>query len=290
MKTKRDLSGLQSVLAFGLTLLLALLYAVIVCVSPSFETTEKGARIITINTFVDTVFLAALPTVAISFCVAIWLLICKVKKGWLLLGSVLISPIVGFIGITLQLISHHDVASVEDVDGTKYHLLIEHFLQGSDVVISKLESRSPFRSRFKVLGRSAWETYVFVVRKASNDKLEDFQLYISPTHKIVAVTSENRACLAYDLRNKWTYADEYNNAEHRTSPIVNLSPFELLSNSDQASNSDFKTLFAVEGNTYIDSRPEIKALASDLNSPNLLVREMARKLKVDLLAHPPIHN
>jgi len=273
----------------GLSVILVVLYFLLACFPSSNDSGEGSSRTIVINTIAIPFFWITLVAVPISFIVAISALTSKVRTGWLLLSLTLVGPFVGIFSIGNALTGHTDEISVKDSDGSEYHLLAQLFLQGSELVIGRLEHRSLFQERYLVVASSAWEEPLFMVRPEPAG--ESPKLYITPSHQVIAVQNENWAFLAYDSATGKEYNEHWDtDPKSPEGDIRDLSPFLLLREGDVPSQSDFQSLLDAGGKDKREGRPNIKAIEADLQNPNPEVRAMAQKLKKNLLAYPLVDN
>jgi hypothetical protein len=238
---------------------------------------------VTINAWRGHFYVLALASSVAACAASLWAMRSQRRWTlWLLFFAGLGSPLICCSGTFDDLGGFHDAGYVRDKDGTEYHLLKSAFLQGAQLALARLRSRVGPLEEYEVLVESPWEEsfgFLAVVRPQASTETE---LYLTEDRMLVGVPHGNMAFLAYDLTLRKAYSQIYNVNEHGYADMRELSPFLLLGSDDVPRESDFKSLMKPKS----FGRPYPQAVQKDLTSPNVGVRELARRLLADLRAHP----
>jgi len=278
-----ELLKVEKRICFFFLVLLVISYLPLFFIPAETESKVGLTRFITVNKFWEPLVIFSVGWAFVTLIISIWVLVRRQRLGWFLLAAALTTPFAFCIGTFKNIDKHTDYSSLRDKDGSEYHLMVSHFLQGSDIVICRLLRESPFTQEYEVLVTSAWEEMqgsLGLVRPQGTPN-KDISLYMSPKHVLVGATGNNRAFLAYDLSNKVGYSGDDKMFEPARS-IYELSPFLLLTAKDTPNESDFKDLLGAEN----FGRPKFKSIEGDLKSENPAVRKMAGEIKADILGHP----
>lgn len=267
----------------GLPVVLGVYFVLIFAFPPSRSDYSGSAETITINRWWETLGWATVATIVVAFVVG---LVGKRKRAylwWLPFSISIVSPFLCCGGFFNAMISHADMASVKDRDGAEYHLLGQSFLQGSELVIGRLQKRVGFIDRFEVIAHSPWEgDYLEVVRPKERVR-EEPELWLTKDRILVGLPYKNDAYVAYDLKTNRPYSEtKYSNRGN--SDIRSLSPFLLLKSGDVPSESDYNEMLDPESEGY----PDKFALELDLYyQKDPLQVSLARKLLPVLQKNPP---
>lgn len=214
---------------------------------------------------------------------SIWALSANNGIGVVSLVAVVVSPVVMFFAGIFEAGDYSSVAMARDVDGTEYHLLDSHFLQGSSLAIGRLTKRNAFQTKFDLLIESGCEdTFGFLSLVRPNRKTDECLIALTSNHVVVGAEQGYKCYLAYDLRNRKAYSQSGNSSGEVSTSIQSMSPFVLLGPHDLPKKEDYKLLFDPKSTGL----PDVKAVEADLQNPNPAVRVMARRYIDHVHSHP----
>lgn len=266
-----------------ITLLLFVLYTLLILVPPSTDLEANGRRTVTLNEWRGPFYGTTLITSVFAVALSVWFLHDKKRSGWFLLAFAASSPLFCGFGIGNDIMGFQSVGSVRDRDGTEYHFLQAHLLQGSELAICRFEGRVGLRQQFTVLATDPWEEsfgYLAVVRpESASDRTK---LFLTEDRVLVAIPYKNMAFLAYDLKKTEVRPTEGGQNPGNTN-VRQLSPFLLLDADDSPRAVDIPTLY--DSDSF--GRSKVESVKPELDHRNPIVAGLARKLLADLLAHPP---
>lgn len=253
------------------------------------EMTEGLTKFIVINNASGAFFIPAMVTWILCLAGCIGCFCLKAEKKWFAVLPtlmVLIAPLYLGKSFVDEAAGLHDVATLKvDLDH-EYHLLMSHFLQGSELVLAKFESRSGSNTRYRQLAMSPWETsfgYLAIVRPstlASQKSTEDGHLLTISKDQILLDAGGSSIFLAYDLKNEIAYGQlPDQNKEHH---VRELSPFLLVGPNDTLNADDAKEI--MKDNQF--SFPDLNPVEPELNNPNPAVRKLAQQLVARIRKEP----
>jgi len=121
-------------------------------------------------------------------------------------------------------------------DDNSYYYMAWSFMMGGESALCRLESRTLFKERFKVLQTKAKDSGVGqkIIRPAGFIRDNHLRLYISESGYIVAML-ENKCKLAYDFNSKRSFGEEN---------INEISPFLLIDSNTPMNQNDVRDLIS----------------------------------------------
>ena len=156
---------------------------------------------------------------------------------------------------------------------------MEDFLQGSELVIARVEHRGLFQNRLKVLVHSSWEStegYLLVVRPMGRRFAR--QLHLTDQGILVGLPYQNQAFLAYDTIKAKGYSELANEKSNEpgqpAGTMKELSPFLLIGPHDTPSTDDVDSVM----NADLYSIPDLQVVKRDFINPNPNIRDFAKTL------------
>lgn len=237
------------------------------------------SKFVTIDTteYSPTLPLASLVLCFVG-CIACYFV--KGRKKWFAVIPTLVllaSPMFVVLAIFEHGGDFHDGAMVKGADGQEYHLLVSHFMQGSEIALGRLESKSATVSKFEKLADSPWEEswgYLTIIRPAqlADQKTNVYgtNLYIS-SDNILLGSFGNHVYVAFDLTRQIAYSQFKDDPKKHH--VRELSSFLLLGPEDTPSEQDIKDLPSNNEFGLIEQ----DSWRHELNNPNPKVRELAQR-------------